>query len=260
LTDAIEICAVSKRFRRYPPRSRHTLKEALLTGELFRRLSGPRHIEVLRNISFNVPQGMTFGIVGRNGSGKSSLLKLMCGILKPTAGRIAVHGRIAALLNLGVGFHPHFSGRENVFINGLVLGLTPREIRERFDDIVGYAELEEFIDAPVRTYSAGMYVRLAFSVAINIDPDIILLDEVMAVGDQAFSRKCLNSLEDFKRRGKTIILVTHDPQSVATWCDRALWLSDGVIQCIGDPEEVLAQYQQRLGVVEEPPHVEKIAV
>lgn len=248
MSDAIQVRNLSKTFKRYPPRKHRTFKEAVLNGEIFRSSTEAKFIEALRDVNFSVPEGTTFGIVGRNGAGKSTLLKILCGIHKPTTGSIAVGGRLA-LLSLGLGFHGEFSGRENIFINGLVLGLTPRQLRARFDEIVAYAELEEFIDAPMRTYSSGMQMRLAFSVAINIAPDILLVDEILAVGDQAFARKCIDSLNDFKRRGGTILLVTHDLATVRGWCDQALWLDHGTVTAIGRPEDVLAQYDDSFAEV-----------
>ncbi len=181
----------------------------------------------VRNVSFKVPQGATYGIIGRNGSGKSTMLKLVAGITKPTEGSVTVNGRVSALIELGAGFHPEISGRENVFINGIMLGLSKREIARRFDEIVEFAELQDFIDAPVKTYSSGMYVRLGFAVAINVDPDVLLVDEVLAVGDEAFTHKCLDKFAEFRRRGKTILLVTHSLNLVEQFCDDVLWLDGG---------------------------------
>ena len=173
-----------------------------------------------------MPKGSTYGVIGRNGSGKSTALKLVAGITKPTSGTVRVDGRISALIELGAGFHPEISGRENVFINGIMLGLTKREIQERFDEIVEFAELREFIDAPVKTYSSGMYMRLGFAVAIHVDPDVLLVDEVLAVGDEGFTHKCLDKFAEFRRRGKTILLVTHSLDLVERFCDEALWLDE----------------------------------
>ena len=183
-----------------------------------------------------MPRGRTLGVIGRNGSGKSTLLKLVAGITKPTTGTVKVNGRISALIELGAGFHPEISGRENVFINGIMLGLTKREIARRFDEIVEFAEMKEFIDAPVKTYSSGMYMRLGFAVAIHVDPDVLLVDEVLAVGDEGFTHKCLDKFAEFKRRGKTILLVTHSLGLVERFCDEALWLDGGQLKGIGDPE------------------------
>src|SRR5213079_3208762 len=180
--------------------------------------------------------------IGRNGSGKSTALKLVAGITKPTSGRVRVDGRVSALIELGAGFHPEISGRENVFINGIMLGLTKREIQRRFDEIVDFAELREFIDAPVKTYSSGMYMRLGFAVAIHVDPDVLLVDEVLAVGDEGFTHKCLDKFAEFKRRGKTILLVTHSLGLVERFCDEALWLDKGAVRSGGDPKRVVGAY------------------
>ncbi|OYT72282.1 MAG: sugar ABC transporter ATP-binding protein [Chloracidobacterium sp. CP2_5A] len=241
MTAAIHVERLSKTFKRYQPRRYRTLKESLINGEVFERRLSER-VEAVKDISFSVSPGETFGIIGRNGAGKSTLLKLLCGILKPTSGRVVVHGRVAALLSLGVGFHEQMSGRDNVFLSGLVLGLSPREVRARFDDVVTFAELEEFIDAPVWTYSAGMRMRLAFSVAVNVDPDILVIDEVLAVGDIAFTEKCLARMREFQARGKTMLLVTHDIASIAEWCQRALWLDQGRARIIGSPADVAQAY------------------
>jgi ABC-type polysaccharide/polyol phosphate transport system ATPase subunit len=193
-------------------------------------------------VSFSVPQGCTFAVVGRNGSGKSTALKLVAGITKPTSGSVSVNGRVSALIELGAGFHPEISGRENVFINGIMLGLSKREISERFDEIVEFAELKEFIDAPVKTYSSGMYMRLGFAVAIHVDPDVLLVDEVLAVGDEGFTHKCLDKFAEFRRLGKTILLVTHSLGLVERFCDQALWLDHGRVQGQGDPRRVIDAY------------------
>ena len=181
----------------------------MLSGSLVRDLRPDETFAALKGISFQVPAGCTYGIVGRNGSGKSTMLKCVAGISRPTTGSVKVNGRISALIELGAGFHPEISGRENVFINGIMLGMTRKEIARRFDEIVEFAELEEFIDAPVKTYSSGMYMRLGFAVAIHVDPDVLLVDEVLAVGDEGFTHKCLDKFSDFRRRGKTVLLVTH---------------------------------------------------
>lgn len=239
---AIELVNVSKIYRRYGGRQFSTLKSALLSGDLVRKLRPEETFQALRNVSFSVPKGSTFGVVGRNGSGKSTSLKLVAGITKPTEGRVHVDGRISALIELGAGFHPEISGRENVFINGVMLGLSKREIQKRFDEIVEFAELEEFIDAPVKTYSSGMYMRLGFAVAIHVDPDILLIDEVLAVGDEGFTHKCLDKFGEFKRRGKTILLVTHSLGLVERFCDEAVWLDAGQKKAEGDPKRVVGIY------------------
>ena len=189
---AIVLSHASKTYRRYGGRQFSTLKSALLSGDLVRQLRPEETFQALNDVSFSVPNGATYGVVGRNGSGKSTALKLVAGITKPTSGTVSVDGRISALIELGAGFHPEISGRENVFINGIMLGLTKKEITKRFDEIVEFAELTEFIDAPVKTYSSGMYMRLGFAVAIHVDPDVLLVDEVLAVGDEGFTHKCLD--------------------------------------------------------------------
>ncbi len=242
MTPAIELKDVSKIYRRYSGRKFATLKSALLQRSILRDLSPTETFPALQHVSFAVAPGRTFGVVGPNGSGKSTALKLVAGITKPTSGSVAVNGRVSALIELGAGFHPEISGRENVFINGIMLGLTRREIARRFDEIVGFAELEEFIDAPVKTYSSGMYMRLGFAVAINVDPDVLLVDEVLAVGDEGFTHKCLDKFAEFRRHGKTILLVTHSLGLVERFCDEALWLDSGRVRAHGDPRRVIDAY------------------
>ena len=240
---AIELDHVTKVYRRHGHRRQFaTLKSALLTGSLVRHLRPDESFSALSDLSLTVQKGATYGVIGRNGSGKSTLLKLVAGITKPTSGVVSVHGRVSALIELGAGFHPEISGRENVFINGIMLGLTRREISARFGEIVEFAELEDFIEAPVKTYSSGMYMRLGFAVAINVNPDILLVDEVLAVGDVGFSLKCLDKFAEFKRRGKTILLVTHGLSMVERFCDEALWLEAGRHRAIGDPKRVVQTY------------------
>jgi ABC-type polysaccharide/polyol phosphate transport system ATPase subunit len=234
---------VAKVYRRFLHRHQFkTLKSALLTGTVLSDLRPDQTLTALDGVSFEVPQGATFGVIGENGSGKSTLLKLMAGITKPTRGHLEVRGRISALIELGAGFHPEISGRENVAINGIMLGLTRRQVQERFHDIVAFAELEDFIDAPVKTYSSGMYARLGFAVAIHVDPDVLLIDEVLAVGDEAFTRKCLDKIGEFRRRGKTILLVTHSLGLVEKMCDDVLWLRHGQVADRGDPKRVVDAY------------------
>jgi ABC-type polysaccharide/polyol phosphate transport system ATPase subunit len=182
------------------------------------------------------------GIVGSNGSGKSTLLKILGGILKPTAGQVSVRGRVSALIELGAGFHPDFTGRENIYVNGVLLGLTRAEIRARFGEIVAFAGLETFVDNPVKTYSSGMYMRLGFAIAVTVDPDILLIDEVLAVGDEAFQHRCVSKIQEFKARGKTIVLVSHDLGSIERLCDEALWLDGGRLRARGETREVIGQY------------------
>jgi ABC-type polysaccharide/polyol phosphate transport system ATPase subunit len=241
--NAIEATNVTKVYRRYHRRRQFaTLKSALLSGSLIRDLRPDETFSALQDVSFTVPAGRTCGIIGRNGSGKSTMLKLVAGITKPTSGTVRVHGRVSALIELGAGFHPEISGRENVFINGIMLGLSKREVARRFDEIVEFAELTDFIDAPVKTYSSGMYMRLGFAVAIHVDPDVLLVDEVLAVGDEGFTHKCLDKFAEFKRRGKTILLVTHSLGLVERFCDDALWLDAGRVKGTGDPKRVVGAY------------------
>ena len=242
MTPAIELVNVSKIYRRYGGRHFSTLKSALLQRSILRDLQPSETFPALTDVSFTVPKGSTYGVIGRNGSGKSTALKLVAGITKPTSGSVHVEGRISALIELGAGFHPEISGRENVFINGIMLGLTRREIQERFDEIVDFAELQEFIDAPVKTYSSGMYMRLGFAVAIHVNPDVLLVDEVLAVGDEGFTHKCLDKFAEFRRRGKTILLVTHSLNLVERFCDEALWLDEGRALSHGDPKRVVGAY------------------
>jgi len=240
--NAIELSNVSKIYRRYGGRQFSTLKSALLQRSILRDLQPSETFPALTDVSFTVPKGSTYGVIGKNGSGKSTALKLVAGITKPTSGEVRVEGRISALIELGAGFHPEISGRENVFINGIMLGLSKREIYERFDEIVDFAELREFIDAPVKTYSSGMYMRLGFAVAIHVNPDVLLVDEVLAVGDEGFTHKCLDKFAEFRRRGKTILLVTHSLTLVERFCDEALWLDAGRALAHGDPKRVVGAY------------------
>jgi len=241
-TPAIELTKVTKVYRRYGSRQFATLKSALTHRSILTELKPSETFTALSDFSLRVPVGSTFGLVGRNGSGKSTALKLVAGITKPTSGTVTVRGRISALIELGAGFHPEISGRENVFINGIMLGLSKREIERRFDEIVEFAELADFIDEPVKTYSSGMYMRLGFSVAIHVDPEVLLIDEVLAVGDEGFTHKCLDKFADFKRRGKTVLLVTHSLNLVERFCDEAAWLDGGHMRAEGDPYRVIAEY------------------
>jgi len=243
---AVRLEKVSKRFRRYfHSRNPTTLKSVLVDLIRGRHSSEDAHyLWALKDINLEVPRGTTLGIIGRNGSGKSTLLKILAGIYRPNSGRVEVNGRVSALIELGAGFHPELSGRENIFINGMILGLSRKEIRRKFDEIVAFAEIADFIDAPVRTYSSGMYARLGFSVAVNVDPDILLVDEVLSVGDEAFIHKCKDKMDDFKQRGRTIVLVTHDLVTVDNWCNEAIWLEGGVIKKRGDQKESIAAYRQ----------------
>ena len=249
---AIELQNVSKFYRRYAYRRRFsTLKSALLKSTLASELNPDEAFNAVDAVSLRVAAGSTCGVIGRNGSGKSTLLKLIAGITKPSSGEVLIAGRVSALIELGAGFHPEISGRENVFINGVMLGFSRREIELRFDEIVEFAELEEFIDAPVKTYSSGMYMRLGFAVAVHVNPDILLVDEVLAVGDEEFSFKCLDKFAEFKRRGKTILLVTHSLGIVERFCDEAVWLDTGHVRTKGDPRRVVHAYTTDVEKTEE---------
>ncbi len=239
---AIELSGVTKIYRRYDRRHFSTLKSALLQRSLTRDFRPDETFTALSDLSFTVPEGATVGVIGRNGSGKSTALKLVAGITKPTSGTVSVRGRVSALIELGAGFHPEISGRENVIINGIMLGLTKREVEERFDAIVDFAELRDFIEEPVKTYSSGMYMRLGFSVAIHVDPDVLLVDEVLAVGDESFTHKCLDKFAEFKRRGRTTLLVTHTLGLVERFCDEAIWLDAGRKRSEGLPKRVIDAY------------------
>jgi lipopolysaccharide transport system ATP-binding protein len=240
---AIALTNVSKSYRMWGRGSQFaTLKSALLKRDL--ALTPETSVEAVRDVSFAVDRGEAFGIIGRNGSGKSTLLKLISGILKPTTGSVRVNGRVAALIELGAGFHPEITGRENIYINGIMLGLSRREIEARFDQIVAFSGIPDFIDQPVKTYSSGMYVRLGFAVAVHVDPDVLLIDEVLAVGDEEFSAKCVAKIQEMKYRGVTLVFVTHQLDQVRNLCDRALWIDHGEPETIGDPVRVVDAYLQ----------------
>jgi len=240
---AISARELTKVYRKYLHRNQFTtLKSAIVSGSLIRDLKPSELFTALDHVSFDIPRGCTYGILGENGSGKSTTLKLLSGITKPSSGSLDVSGRVSALIELGAGFHPEISGRENVAINGIMLGLTRAEVNRRFDEIVEFAEMKDFIDAPVKTYSSGMYARLGFAVAIHVDPDVLLIDEVLAVGDEAFTRKCLEKIGEFRRRGKTIVIVTHSLGLVEKMCDEALWLRKGKAMDSGDPKRVVDAY------------------
>lgn len=249
---AIEVDNVSRIYQKYSARHRfQTFKSAMVKGDLLRSIKADELVTALDGVSFNVEKGRTFGLIGENGSGKSTMLKIVAGIAKPSSGRIATVGKVSALIELGAGFHPEITGRENVFINGIMLGLTKREISEKFDEIVSFAELEDFIDAPVKTYSSGMYMRLGFSVAINVNPDILLIDEVLAVGDASFIPKCLDRIDDFRRRKKTILFVSHDLATVEKICDKVVLLKNGRVAAIGEPKRIVDAYLQDIAEKQE---------
>ena len=231
----------ARRFKVYLRESRR-LKDVIVA----RGRSRPTEVVALRDVSFGVEPGSAVGLVGRNGSGKTTLLRLISGIIKPTSGHVEVGGRVGSLLELGAGFHPDLSGRENVFLNGSIHGLKRAYVREQLDEIVAFAGLEEFIDLPVRTYSSGMYMRLGFAIAAHIDADVLLLDEVFAVGDEQFQRKCFGKIFEFKQRGGTIVFVSHDASAVERLCDRAILLSDGAVAFDGPTHDAIVRYRQLL--------------
>ena len=237
MESAISVNDVWKKFRLYDERNQ-SLKAAVMRG----RRARYKEFDALKGVSFEIPEGTTFGLIGENGSGKSTLLKCIARILRPNRGEIRTRGKISALLELGAGFHPELSGRENVYLNGAILGMSKRQLEERFDEIVEFAGLEEFIDSPVKNYSSGMYVRLGFSVAINVDPDILLVDEVLAVGDEAFQRKCSEKFADLKESGKTIVVVSHALGTMRTLCDQLALLEHGNLIAVGPSGEVVETY------------------
>jgi ABC-type polysaccharide/polyol phosphate transport system ATPase subunit len=244
---AIRLEGVSRRFRVYPQEAR-TLKEALVA----RRRSRGTDVWALRDVSFEVGHGEAVGLIGRNGSGKTTLLKLVSRIIKPTSGRVDVQGRVGSLLELGAGFHPDFTGRENVYLNGSVHGLSRALVREHMDEIVAFAGLEEFVDLPVRTYSSGMAMRLGFAVAAHLEADVLLLDEVFAVGDEAFQRKCFGKIFEFKQRGGTIVFVSHDASAVERLCERAVLLRSGRMEFDGPTHDAIVRYHRQLAAERDP--------
>lgn len=240
----IQVEGVSKRFRKYPHDRTWTLQESILRG--FREHLNREYFWALKEVSFEVEPGRMTGLIGQNGAGKSTLLRLIGGVGLPDQGRIVTQGRIGALIEVGAGFHPDLTGRENVIVNGVISGLTRKEISQQMDEVVDFAELEEFIDQPYRTYSTGMQMRLAFSVAVQVEPQILLIDEVLAVGDQAFRQKCIQRIQEFKQRGCAIVLVSHDTDMVARLCDEVLWLVGGRVKARGSAPSVTALYVQAM--------------
>ncbi|PRR70672.1 ABC transporter ATP-binding protein [Neomoorella humiferrea] len=238
---AIEVKDVWKKFRLYHDKA-YSLKERVL----FWGRNKAEDFWALKGINLSVAKGSTVGLIGRNGSGKSTLLKIISRILYPTRGGVKVNGRVSTLLELGAGFHPDFTGRENIFLNASILGLSRKEVKERLNDIISFAELGDFIDNPVRNYSSGMYMRLGFAVAVHVDPEILLIDEVLAVGDLAFQEKCLARIKELQKKGTTIIFVTHSPQQVEELCDLAVWLDKGEIKMQGPAREVIVAYEESL--------------
>jgi ABC-2 type transport system ATP-binding protein len=239
---AVDVRDVSKRFR-LAHGQYNSLKERIIHGG---RRQVTEDFWALREVSLTVREGETVGILGRNGSGKSTLLKCICGVLQPTSGEVAVRGKLAGLLELGAGFQADLTGRENIYLNGSLLGMSKRDVDRVFDDIVDFSELEEFIDGQVKFYSSGMYVRLGFAVAVNMDPDILVIDEVLAVGDERFQRKCIDRVKQFQREGRTILLVTHSADTVRSICDRGVVLSHGVLVAEGEPGEMTRIFREGL--------------
>ena len=241
---AIRLQKVSKRFA-FTPDTPQSVLESLIS--IFRRPRGKaQDLWAVRDVSFEILSGQCVGIIGRNGSGKSTLLKLIARILQPTSGEIMVRGRVSALLELGAGFHQDLTGRENIFLNAAVLGLTRVETEEMYDDIVAFSELGEFIDMPVKHYSSGMYMRLGFSVAIHVRPDILIVDEILAVGDQTFQAKCIDRIVEMKRAGITILFISHDLSTIGDLCSDVVWVEKGQVHMIGPAEHVLSQYREHL--------------
>lgn len=234
---AVVVDAVGKRYRLYTERNR-SIKATLLS----RMHAKYEDFWALRDVSFEIPTGSTFGLIGENGSGKSTLLKCIAQILVPDEGETRSRGKVAALLELGSGFHPELSGRENVYLNGSILGLSRRELDRKFDEIVDFSGIEQFIDQPVKNYSSGMYVRLGFSIAINVEPDVLLVDEILAVGDTLFQRKCEERFSDFRQSGRTVVLVSHAMSSMRTLCDEVAWLEHGRLMKVGSPFELVDEY------------------
>ena len=240
--NAIEVRHMSKHFKINRNKA-NTLKEKIL---FFNKKGNIESFEVLKDISFNIKKGETVALIGTNGSGKSTLLKLMTQIIYPNKGTVETQGKLTSLLELGAGFHPDFTGRENIYFNASIFGLTRRDIDDRLEDIIAFSELGDAIDDPIRTYSSGMYMRLAFSVAINVDADILLIDEILAVGDQHFQDKCFDKLEELRESDKTIVIVTHSLDVVKKLCDRAIWIYKGEFRLDGDPAFVIEEYLQQV--------------
>lgn len=239
---AIKIENMTKTFKLFYDKP-NTLKERLV----FWNKKKVDKRTVLDNINLEIKKGDTVALIGTNGSGKSTLLKLMTKIIYPTSGKITVNGKLTSLLELGAGFHPDFTGRENIYFNASIFGLTAAEIDKRIDTIIEFSELGDYIDSPVRTYSSGMYMRLAFSIAINVDADILLIDEILAVGDQHFQEKCFQKLEELKNSDKTIVIVSHSLDQIEKLCTRAIWINEGVVAMDGQPHDVILEYLKKCG-------------
>ena len=239
---AIKVENVTKAFKLFYDKP-STLKERLV---FWNKKKADEHV-VLKDVSLDIKKGETVALIGVNGSGKSTLLKLMTKIIYPTKGKITTYGKLTSLLELGAGFHPDFTGRENIYFNAAIFGFTKQEIDARLNDIIEFSELGEFIDSPVRTYSSGMYMRLAFSVAINVDAEILLIDEILGVGDQHFQDKCFKKLQELKNSDKTIVIVSHSLDSVKKICDRAVWIDNGVVKIDGEANKVIEEYLKVCG-------------
>ena len=239
MNDVIEVHGLSKSYRLYKSKTAHGLDLLLPFGK-------PRHIDfnALSDISFTVQEGESIGVIGRNGSGKSTLLKILSGVLSPTLGNIKVAGKVASLLELGAGFNPELTGRENIYFNGALMGCTKAQMNERIAEIISFADIGEFIDHPIKIYSSGMFVRLAFAASVNVDPDILIIDEALAVGDVRFQKKCIDFMRGFKEKGKTIIFVSHDIFTVKSFCNRLILLDNGRMEATGAPDEVASRYYQ----------------
>jgi lipopolysaccharide transport system ATP-binding protein len=243
---AITVEDVSKRFRLYRDR-RTNLKEVVASR---RRRSRHEDFWALRDVSLEIPRGSTYGLIGHNGSGKSTLLKLVAGIHRPTSGTITAHGRVSAMLELGAGFHPELSGRENIYLNGSILGMGRSQITASMDKIIEFSGLGDFVDTPVKVYSSGMYVRLGFAIAVNLDPEILVIDEIIAVGDEEFQRRCFDRLHELRRRGVTIVFVTHSMALVQSLCDSAAWLDHGRLRQVGPAAAVAGAYLREVNLAE----------
>ncbi len=238
---AIRVNSVKKYFKVFPDKSK-TLKDRVL----FQKRNRYEVREILKGISFEIGRGEAVGLIGKNGCGKSTTLKLLTRILRPNEGTITINGRVSSLIELGAGFHPDLTGRENIYINASIFGIKAREVDKRLDDIIRFSELEEYIDNPVRTYSSGMYMRLAFAVAINVDADVLLIDEILAVGDINFQEKCLRKLQEIKRKGTTIVIVSHSQSQIEQICDRCIWIEDGLIKNDGSTKMIFKEYQRAM--------------
>ena len=241
---AVEVNSITKVFRRLS--SHTTLKKAFIDLITFNRNKQVKMLKftALKDVNFNIKRGETFGIIGPNGAGKSTLLKILCGIMRPTSGKVSINGSLSALLELGTGFHPELTGRENILINGLILGLSKKEIESKYDEIIEFSGIKDFIDEPIKTYSSGMAVRLSFSVAVHVNPDILILDEVLAVGDAEFQAKSKKRIEEYINSGKTVLLVSHDKTAILNYCTEALLLYKGTVIVRGKTEEVVGRYEE----------------